>query len=562
MNVGLAAELREGESLTREFKRGSINDQSLVEAVVCLANGEGGRLFVGVEDDGTVTGAPPRHGGSTVPHRLAAMIQNRTEPAHGVEVSLTEHLGKDVIVVDVPIADPGPVATKNGLYVKRALGSDGRPQCVPMTPHEIVSMGLVTRGMDYAASSAVGAQESDLDPQEFDRFRGLCSRSPGQEGLSRLADMDILKALGLHARYAAVTLGAILLFGTEAALQRWVPTAEFLFQDLREGPTATSQRFTGGLFKVAEQFDQLLEIRNTTTELMTGLLRIDLDLIPETTRREAIANALVHRDYSELGPTAVRITDTSFTVSNPGGFPPGVTIDTILDQSKPRSPILADAFQRAGIVDRKGKGINEMFESQLRAGRDAPDYSDSTPSMVTVSLPLGTADLDLVRFLLTFENDHGRALPLDELRIVHDIKASGSTTATQLADELRLSPAATRISTTRLTEAGILEARGTGRSRRFHLSARFYDLAQDRNAYVRIRAIDPLQQEHMVLEYTRTYGRITRSQAASLCQLSPGEAGTLLRRMTGKDLLELVGTRRAAYYQLGPAASRTTAGTV
>lgn len=550
MNTELTTALSAGETLWREFKRGSINDQALVEAVVCLANGEGGVILVGVEDDGTVTGARPRHGDVTDPHRLAAMIQNRTEPAHGVEVSIVDHEGKSVIVIEVPIADPGPIATKNGLYVKRALGTDGRPQCVPMTPHEVVSRGLVTRGIDYAASPAPGATfETALDPREFDRFRSLCSRSSGQSGLSTLSDQDILKALGLGTRAGVVTLGAVLLFGTEEAVRRWVPTAEFLFQDLRDGPSATSERMTGPLFKVVEHLDRFLDVRNTTTELMAGLVRIDLDLIPETTRREAIANALVHRDYSELGPTAVRITDSHFAVSNPGGFPPGVTIDNILDQSRPRSPILADAFQRAGIVDRRGKGINEMFESQLRAGRDVPDYSDSTSSLVSLSLPLGTADVDLVRFLLTFENERSRALSLDELRIVHDIKASGSGTITQLAEDLRISSAAARIATTRLTEAGVLEARGNGRSRRFHLTARFYDLAQDRNAYVRIRAMDPLQQEHMVTEYAQAYGRITRSQAASLCQLTPDEARGLLKRMVAKGTLELVGVRRAAYYR-------------
>ena len=190
MNTELTTDLSTGETLWREFKRGSINDQALVEAVVCLANGEGGVILVGVEDDGTVTGARPRHGETTEPHRLAAMIQNRTEPAHGVEVSIADHEGKQVIVIRVPIADPGPIATKNGLYVKRALGTDGRPQCVPMTPHEIVSMGLVTRGIDYAASPAPGATfESDLDSREFDRFRSLCSRSSGQSGLSRLSDL-------------------------------------------------------------------------------------------------------------------------------------------------------------------------------------------------------------------------------------------------------------------------------------------------------------------------------------------------------------------------------------
>jgi ATP-dependent DNA helicase RecG len=550
MQFDLIAALAQGETFRQEFKRGSINDWELTEAVVCLANGLGGVLLVGVEDDGTVTGARPRHGSTTEPHRLAAMIQNLTEPAHAVDVSLIDHEGQQVILVGVPVADPGPIATKSGLYVKRALGSDGRPQCVPMTPHEIVSMGLATRGIDYAVSLAMGATLSDLDPAEFDRFRRLCSRSPGQEGLSRLSDRDILKALGLAPKDDVVTLGAVLLFGTQEDVQRWVPTAEFLFQDLRKGSSATSVRLQGPLFQVADQLDQLLEVRNSTTELMAGLLRIELDLIPRTTRREAVANALVHRDYAELGPTSVRITDTHFIVSNPGGFPPGVTIDNILDQSRPRSPILADAFQRAGIVDRKGKGVNEMFESQLRAGRDAPDYTGSTSSIVTVTIPLGTADLDLVRFLLTFENDRQRPLTLDELRVVHDVKAGGSATNTELAEALRLSPAAIRSATARLVEAGVLEARGNGRNRRFHLTARFYDLAQDRNANVRIKAMDPLQQEHMVAEYVRTYGRITRSQAANLCQLSSDEARRLLKRMTDKGSLRLVGSRRVAYYEL------------
>ncbi len=544
------AAIAQGESYEREFKRGSINDRELTEAVVCLANGAGGVLLVGVEDNGTVTGARPRHGTVTDPHRLAATVQNLTEPAHAVEVSLADLAGGQVIIVEVAVADPGPIATKGGVYVKRALGSDGRPQCVPMTPHEIVSMGLATRGIDYATSLARGAAIADLDPAEFDRFRRLCSRSPGQEGLSRLSDLDILKALGLGPVPDLVRIGAILLFGKQEAIQRWVPTAEFLFQDLRKNNLATSVRLQGPLLQVADEIERMLAVRNSTTELMAGLLRIDLDLMPQTTRREAVANALVHRDYSELGPTSVRITDTQFAVSNPGGFPPGVTIDNILDQSRPRSPILADAFQRAGIVDRKGKGVNEMFESQLRGGRDAPDYSGSTSSLVSVSIPLGSADLDLVRFLLSFENDRQRPLSLDELRVVHEVKAGGFATNTELSESLRISPTAIRTATARLVEAGILEARGSGRNRRFHPTARFYDLAQDRNAYVRIKAMDPLQQEHMVMEYVRTYGTITRSQVANLCQLDSAEARRLLKRMTDKSALELVGTRRTAFYRL------------
>jgi ATP-dependent DNA helicase RecG len=95
---------------------------------------------------------------------------------------------------------------------------------------------------------------------------------------------------------------------------------------------------------------------------------------------------------------------------------------------------------------------------------------------------------------------------------------------------------------------GVIEARGNGRNRRFHLTARFYDLAQDRGAYVRVRALDPLQQEQMVLQYVRSYGSIARAQAAALCQVTPAEARSLLRRMTQAGTLRIVGERRTAAY--------------
>lgn len=552
MTRDLSALLADGESYTLEFKRGTINDREVTEAVTCLANGQGGTLVLGVDDDGTVLGARARHGTTTSPERLAAMIQNNTEPPHPVEVTLHDVAGREVIVIDVPPGSPGPIGTKAGVFVKRALGADGRPTCVPMTPYEIVSLGMVSRGIDYAATPARGAVMADLNPAEVERYRRLCARTAGQAALAALSDLDICKALGVVSPDGTPTLGAILLFGTEAALERWVPTAEFLFQDLREGASNANDRLRAPLISVAEDLGARLEIRNSTTELLVGIHRVDIDLIPGITRREAVANALIHRDYAVLGPTAVQITDTHLNVSNPGGFPPGITIANMLDQSRPRSPILADAFRRAGLVERKGKGVNEMFEAQLRAGRDAPDYGNSNADVISVSIPLGTTDHDLVRFILSFEDTRQQPLGLDELRVLHEIRTIGSATNTELADALPLSVGVTRAVTARLLEWGVLEARGNGRNRRFHLTARFYDLAQDRGAYLRVRALDPLQQEQMVIQYIRTYGSIARAQAAELCQLTPQAAHAILRRMVDAGTLTMVGERRTARYVLTP----------
>ena len=311
----------------------------------------------------------------------------------------------------------------------------------------------------------------DLDPGEFDRFRRLCARTSGESTLAGLSDIDICRALGVLSPDQSITLGAVLLFGTEPALERWVPTAEFLFQDLREGTWHTSVRFRAPLLQVAERMSELLDLRNSTTELVMGLHRVDIDLLPEKVRREAVANALVHRDYAALGPTVVQITETHMAVSNPGGFPPGVTISNVLEQSRPRSPILVDAFRRAGLVERKGKGVNEMFEAQLRAGRAVPDYSGSNPEVVSVVIPLGTADIDLVRFLLTFEDTRQRALSLDEIRLIYALKTAGSATNSELAEELQVPVSNIRAVTGRLLELGVVEARGQGKNRRFHGSS-------------------------------------------------------------------------------------------
>jgi ATP-dependent DNA helicase RecG len=326
--------------------------------------------------------------------------------------------------------------------------------------------------------------------------------------------------------------------------------AEFLFQDARSSAQALNRRMIGPLLWLAEELRTLIDERNSVVELIAGLHRVEVSLIPSVTRREAVANALVHRDYAALGPGRVQITESEFVVSNPGGFPPGVTVANILKQSRPRSPILAAAFKRSGLVERRGKGVNDMFEQQLRAGRDAPDYTLSTADSVIVAVSLGTADLDLVRFLLTFENDTQQVLGLDDLRVVHEVRASGPATGAELAEALSLLLVTVRAITTRLAELGILEARGNGRSRKYHLTARFYGLAQDRSAYVRVKGVDPLQQERMIIDYLAAYDSITRSQAAQLCQTSPAQARHLLKRMVDHGRLVIVGERRGARYQL------------
>ena len=129
--------IRAGESLKVEFKgeqRESLSDREIYEAVVCLANADGGILLIGVENDGRLTGARPRHGATTDPYRLQAAIFNNTEPPINTRVSVQTVDGKPIIVIEV---DPYPeiCATKDGKSLRRAMGVRG-PECVPFYPYQ------------------------------------------------------------------------------------------------------------------------------------------------------------------------------------------------------------------------------------------------------------------------------------------------------------------------------------------------------------------------------------------------------------------------------------------
>ncbi|WP_432536531.1 RNA-binding domain-containing protein [Kineococcus arenarius] len=554
----LRAVIAAGETLEVEFKsdRRRLSDGELVEAVACMANGRGGHLLLGVEDGGGITGAQARHGARTDPRRIEAVIANRTVPPLSSEVDVVEIDGVDIVVVAVGAAST-PVGTASGVYTRRALKADGTPECVPYAFHEMFARRAHVGEADYAALEVPGVSWNDLDPLEFERFRELVNRSGGRgdRGLGTLADDELLRALGLGSVRGPSAapeplMGAVLLFGRQETLRRRVPTHEALFQVLRGTAVEANAALGGPLLSVAEELFQRVEARNFEEEVDAGLVRLAIPLISEVAVREAIANALVHRDYTKLGPITVQFTDESVTISNPGGFPEGVRLDNYLTESRPRSRLLADAFKRAGVVERTGRGINRMVESSLRIGREGPDFSRSSDTGVTAAFVLGEADTALARYVLERERNTGRPMRLGELQILHHLRGGGRLDVAEAARLVQRTESETRTVLVRMVEGGLVEQRGSGRGQRFHLSSSAYRALDAPSAYVRVRGFDSIQHREMVATYVGAHGRITRSEVAELCALSPAEASVLLRSMVAAGRLELHGTRRWAYYTL------------
>ena len=155
----------------------------------------------------------------------------------------------------------------------------------------------------------------------------------------------------------------------------------------------------------------------------------------------------------------------------------------------------------------------------------------------------------MVRFILEFENRSQSPLTLNQLELLHELKTMGAQSISELASAVQENQASVGESLTRLNKLGLVEPQGSGRGRRYHLSAAFFRTA-NASEYVHLKGLDPIQQEQMILSYLKEFNRITRSQAAKLCNLTPEQARSLLKRMTEEGTIALRGERRGSHYVL------------
>lgn len=545
-----------GESMTVEFKgeeHASLSDREIYEAVVCLANADGGILLIGVEDDGRVTGARPRHGTLTDPIRLQAAIFNNTEPGINTRVSLIPCPEGEVIAIEVD-RYPAICATKAGVCLRRSMGVPG-PRCVPFYPHEHIGR-LSTLGLiDFSAQLCRDVGFDALNPLEFERLRQTIQRLHGDAALLSLTDEELAKALQLvetTPEGLAPNFAGLLLLGKDDVLRHLVPTHEAAFQVIdANGDVRMNDFFRGPLLLVIEEMQRRFDARVQEEEVIVGMFRLPVPEYGRIAFREAMLNALLHRDYSQLGTVFVQWHHDHLLITNPGGLPDGITLQNILvHEPKPRNSRLYDAAKRIGLVEKTGRGVDKIFTDQLRCGRPAPDYARTDSHGVRVVLPGGKANLAFARFV--YEQDKaGHPLQLDELLVLNQLQIERRITASQVTGLIQKPENAARAVLERLVERGLIEARGEKRGRIYHLGAAVYRALGQPEAYVRARNVSALRYEAMIIEYLQAYQRIERKDVMDLCGLTSTQAGRVLRKMMDAGKIVRHGTPpRWTFYTL------------
>lgn len=546
------------ESMTVEFKsdRASLSDHDLLLAVVCLANTDGGDIYLGVEDDGRVTGLHANHRDVS---RLAALIVNRTVPPVSVRVTLLEEEGTSVARIEVPKATR-LTATSNGTLQRRRLRLDGKPECVALPPSEFATRQADLGTLDYSALPMRELALDALDPLERERLRQMIDRYHGDRALKDLRDEELDGALGLVVRHEGElrpTVTGLLLIGRDAALRSALPTHEVAFQVLAGTEVKVNEFFRGPLLRTFERVEEMFLARVEEQEIQVGLFRVAVPSLNREVFREALLNAFAHRDYTRIGAVHVQWNPGELTISNPGGLVEGVTLANLLvTPPRPRNPALADSLKRIGLVERSGRGVDKIFAGMLRYGRPAPDYSQSDATTVMVRLRQTTADLEFVRLIVEEERRRGTSLHVDSLLALATLREERRVTTAEVAHRMQRDDVAAKAVLEELMEAGIVEAHGQTRGRTYTLSAKTYRHLGAKAEYVRQVGFDAEQQAQMIMTYARKHGSVRRSDVMDLCRITGKQATRALQKLVAEGKLLMEGARKGAVY--APAGSEST----
>ncbi len=515
---------KEDEHLEFKEAKGGFHFDTLVKYCAALANEGGGAIVLGVTDK-----RPRRVVGSSAFSELertkAGLIDRLRLRIEAEEIL---HPNGRVLVFTAPSRPIGVPIAVEGAYWMRA-GED----LAPMTP-DMLRRIFDEAGPDFSAEICPKATLADLDSAAIQSLRVRWASHSGNKALEKrpadklLRDAELVMPKG-------ITYAALILLGTRAALGIFLAHAEVIFEyrsTPRPGPANQREEFRQGFFSFYDRIWELVNLRNDWQHFHERFVMHPVPTFSEIAVREALLNAVSHRDYRHPGSVFVRQFPRHIEIVSPGGFPPGITPENILDHQFPRNRRIAETFARCGLVERSGQGADRIVEECVRHGQPLPDYSRSDAHEVWLTLRGEIQDHNFLKFLKRVGQE-----TLDTLD-PHDFLILGL-----IASGKRL-PAELQPHVPRLLELGILARIARGK---LVFSHRLYPAADKAGALARSR--DQARQQNKTLllkhlESNRPAGTAMEELISAFPALSRSTLKRVLDELRKEGLVHSKGVKR------------------
>lgn len=537
--------IKSGETNTVEFKswiKAKSNKERmsfLVEEIVAFANSKGGTVFLGVEDDGQVTGCC----GYDVQH-IAEIIYDRTRPPVFTDVEVIKYNGMDVLAVSVE--SKGITHTTTDGKCLRRLGVNSKPYY----PDEMSNKYSSLQNPDFSCQILSESDEADINKLEIYSLKEKLRVRDSKSTLPDLDDMAFLRDLGLIKEDNGVerlTVAGLLFVGKETSISRLLPQAEVIYlhysQDNLEEYDARLD-MKQPIISVIDRLTERIQNSNKIMNVQIGLFRMEISDFSEKVFQEALLNAIAHRDYQNTAAIYVKHYPDKIVIENPGGFLEGITEKNIITHpSMPRNKLIAETLQRLKYTQRTGQGVDIIFREMISMGKPYPQYS-AYDDAVSLTIFSSIEDVEFVKFIVKEQDRIERLFSLSELIVLRYLTENKRIVLSEV-QEITQSPInEARKSCNRLIKEGLLELSGKD----YMLTAKVYAAIKSDIEYTQDKTIRYIKAKSMILEYLDTEGTITNEKIRTLCGFTKQQARSTIDKMRGEGLLVMVKRSSATYY--------------
>ena len=338
--------------------------RNFTRTICGMANASGGTILLGVGDDGSIEGIDTSN-------KMISEVENYSNSCNP-PVHLTAERAEGCLIVNVPESLDKPVMGGGGYYIRRGTRTE------KLQPKEVQEMGLVYNPPSFDKAICRDFVFPDgIDVSAYETWRRslppLLAKMPPVELLPKLS------AAETHSEGVLLRNAAVLMFAKEPL--RFIPYCQITYL-LFNGSSGTRivkrQDFTLPIPLLFDSVMELFERHMNTAYVLTGRpRRTNIPEYPVEAVREALVNAVVHRDWNLRGANVFfELHSDRLCVKSPGGFPLGVTAENIHASCVRRNELLADLMQRGDLIEKAGTGIARMREECEAHGTPPPEIAD------------------------------------------------------------------------------------------------------------------------------------------------------------------------------------------